>query len=140
MYIIFVNQKQELPVVAMFVNGSGQNEQYLERIFHRCFLPSFSSFGWGVSEEKIKMQKVNGRCDMRYLNLAPVSHMAYAYHTCTAVWENIFNLSIVFHFTFGHQNLCTLAYHKVYPERWRGIKCNENNVTMLKMLHNLWHQ
>ena len=32
----------------------------LERTFHRCFLPSFSSFGWGFSEEKIKMWKVNG--------------------------------------------------------------------------------
>jgi hypothetical protein len=31
------NQKQELPMVAMFVNGSGQHEQYLERTFHRCF-------------------------------------------------------------------------------------------------------
>jgi hypothetical protein len=30
------NQKQELPMVAMFVNGSGQNEQSLERTFHRC--------------------------------------------------------------------------------------------------------
>jgi hypothetical protein len=39
------NQKQELPMAAMFVNGSGQNEQYLERTFHRCFLPSFTSFG-----------------------------------------------------------------------------------------------
>jgi hypothetical protein len=38
------NQKQELPVVAMFVNRSGQNEQYLERTFHRCFLPSLTSF------------------------------------------------------------------------------------------------
>ena len=55
------NQKQELPVAAMFVNRSGQNEQSLERTFHRCFLPSFSSFGWEVSEEKIKMWKVNGR-------------------------------------------------------------------------------
>jgi hypothetical protein len=45
----------------MFVNRSGQNEQSLERTFHRCFLPSFSSFGWEVSEEKIKMWKVNGR-------------------------------------------------------------------------------
>jgi uncharacterized alpha/beta hydrolase family protein len=36
------NQKQELPVAAMFVNGSGQNEQSLERTFHRCFLPSFT--------------------------------------------------------------------------------------------------
>ena len=55
------NQKQELPVVAMFVNGSGRNEQCLKRNFHRCFLPSFSSFGWGVSEEMIKMWKVNSR-------------------------------------------------------------------------------
>jgi hypothetical protein len=39
------NQKQELPMVAMFVNGSGQNEQSLERTFHGCFLPSFTSFG-----------------------------------------------------------------------------------------------
>jgi hypothetical protein len=39
------NQKQELPMAAMFVDGSGQNEQSLERTFHRCFLPSFSSFG-----------------------------------------------------------------------------------------------
>jgi hypothetical protein len=48
-------QKQELPMVAIFVNGSGQNEQSLERTFHRCFLPRFTSFGRGVSEEKIKM-------------------------------------------------------------------------------------
>ena len=55
------NQKQELPMAAMFVNGSGQNEESLERTFHRCFLPSFTSFGWGVSEEKIKIWKVNGQ-------------------------------------------------------------------------------
>jgi hypothetical protein len=39
------NQKQELPVAVMFVNGSGQNVQSLERTTHRCFLPSFGSFG-----------------------------------------------------------------------------------------------
>jgi hypothetical protein len=44
-----------LPVAAMFVNRSGQNERSLERTFHRCFLPSFSSFGCEVLEEKIKM-------------------------------------------------------------------------------------
>jgi hypothetical protein len=49
------NQKQELPVAAMFVNISGQNEHSLQRTFHRYFLPSFSSFGREVSEEKIKM-------------------------------------------------------------------------------------
>ena len=47
------NQKQELPVAAMFVNESEQNAQSLERTFHRCFLPSFGSFGQAVSEEKI---------------------------------------------------------------------------------------
>ena len=40
------NQKQELPVAAMFLNN-------LQRTFHRCFLPSFGSFGHAVSEEKI---------------------------------------------------------------------------------------
>jgi hypothetical protein len=40
------NQKQELPMAAMFVNGSGQNEHSLKRTFHRCFLPSFTSFGF----------------------------------------------------------------------------------------------
>jgi hypothetical protein len=35
-----------------FGNGLGQNVQFLERIFHRCFLPGFRSFGQAVSEEK----------------------------------------------------------------------------------------
>ena len=47
------NQKQESPVVVMFANRSGRNEQSLQRTFHRCFLPSFDSFGEAVSEEKI---------------------------------------------------------------------------------------
>ena len=46
------NQKQELSVAAMFVNGSRQNVQSLERTAHRCFLPSFDSFGQTVSEER----------------------------------------------------------------------------------------
>jgi hypothetical protein len=37
------NQKQESPVAAMFVNGSGQNELSLQRITHRYFLQSFSN-------------------------------------------------------------------------------------------------
>jgi hypothetical protein len=48
-------RNKELPVAAMFVNRSGQNEQSLERTTHRCFLPSFNSFGREVLEEKIKM-------------------------------------------------------------------------------------
>ena len=46
------NQKQELPVAAMFVNGSRRNEHSLQRTAHRCFLPSFGSFGQTVSDEK----------------------------------------------------------------------------------------
>ena len=38
------NQKQELPVAAMFVNGSVQNEHTLQRTAHRCFLLSFGSW------------------------------------------------------------------------------------------------
>jgi hypothetical protein len=34
-FFISANQKQELPVAAMFVNGSGQNVQSLERTAHR---------------------------------------------------------------------------------------------------------
>ena len=46
------NQKQGLPVVAMFINGFGRNEHSLQRNFHRCFLLSFGSFGQAVSEEE----------------------------------------------------------------------------------------
>jgi hypothetical protein len=55
---IFLNRpirNKELPLAAMFLNRSGQNERSLERTIHRCFLPSFNSFGREVLEEKIKM-------------------------------------------------------------------------------------
>jgi hypothetical protein len=48
-----IDDSYQVSVVAMFVNRSGQNEQSAERTFHRCFLPSFGSFGQVVSEEKI---------------------------------------------------------------------------------------
>jgi hypothetical protein len=43
------NQKEELPVMAMFVNGSKQS---LKKTFHRCFLLSFISFGQMGSEKR----------------------------------------------------------------------------------------
>jgi hypothetical protein len=45
--------EQELPMATMFVDGLGQNDQSLQRTFHRCFLPSFGSFRQAVSVEKI---------------------------------------------------------------------------------------
>ena len=56
------NQKQELP----FVNGSGRNEQSLQRTFHRCILPSFSSFGIAVSEEKIFLEIIQSETRIVY--------------------------------------------------------------------------
>ena len=62
------NQKQELPVVAMFLNGLGQNVQSLyQRTFHRCLLPSFGSFGQAVSEEKIFQKST---CQKQELSVA----------------------------------------------------------------------
>jgi hypothetical protein len=43
------NQKQELPMVTMFVDGSVQNEQFLERTFHRCL--TILVFDWLISKK-----------------------------------------------------------------------------------------
>jgi hypothetical protein len=56
------NQKQELSVAAMFVNGSWRNEQSSQKTFHRCYLPSFGLFGQTVSEEKnLKNQPIRNK-------------------------------------------------------------------------------
>jgi hypothetical protein len=75
------NQKQESPVAVMFVNGSGRNEQSLQRTFHRCFLPSFGSFGQAVSEEKIfKNQPIrNKNCLWRPCLLMDQDEMSNLY-------------------------------------------------------------
>ena len=51
------NQKQELPMVAMFVNGLEQNEQSLERTVHRCFLPCFTE-AEGFQRRRLKCEKL----------------------------------------------------------------------------------
>ena len=62
----FKNQpiRNKSPVVVMFVNRTGRNEQYLQRTFHRCFLPSFGSFGQAVSEEKILKKSANRKQEL----------------------------------------------------------------------------
>ena len=52
-----IRNKSLLPVAAIFVNGSERNEQSLQRTVHKCFLPSFGSFGLAVSEEKIFLNR-----------------------------------------------------------------------------------
>jgi hypothetical protein len=44
-------------VVAIPINGWGRNVQSLLRMFHRCFLPSFGSFGLAVSEKKLFLNR-----------------------------------------------------------------------------------
>ena len=47
---------------AMFANGSGRNEQSLQKTFQKYFLPSFGSFGPKVSEEKnLKNQPIRNK-------------------------------------------------------------------------------
>jgi hypothetical protein len=53
------NQKQELPMAAMFVNGSGQNEQSLERTFRRCFLPSFDFIFQSIEYLDVSFNKIS---------------------------------------------------------------------------------
>ena len=48
----------------MFVNEQGRNEHSVKRTFHRCFLPSFSSFGQAVSEEKNFKKSTNQKQEL----------------------------------------------------------------------------
>ena len=76
-----INQKQKLPVVATFDNGSQRNEQSLQRTCHRCFLPSFGSFGQAVSEKKIFLNRPirNKSCLWRPCLLADRNYMSNLY-------------------------------------------------------------
>ena len=46
----------------MFVNGSERHRQSQQRTFHRCFLPSFSSFGWEVLEAYLSVIQFIANC------------------------------------------------------------------------------
>jgi hypothetical protein len=62
-----VNQKQELPVAAMFVNGSERHKQSQQRTFHRCFLPSFGTFGQTVSRGEEFFKSANQKQESMHL-------------------------------------------------------------------------
>ena len=50
-FLTLANQKKELILVAMFVGRMEPNEEALQRILHRCFLPSLVPFCQAVSEK-----------------------------------------------------------------------------------------
>ena len=58
-----IDDSYQVSVIAMFANRSGRNEQSSQRTFHRCFLPSFGSFGKTVSE-KIFFKSANQKQEL----------------------------------------------------------------------------
>ena len=58
------NQKQELPMAAMFVNVSEQNEHSLLRTFQGYLLLSSDSFGEAVLEETIFQKSTNQKQEL----------------------------------------------------------------------------
>ena len=65
------NKKQEMPMTAKFVNGSKRNEQFLQRTFHRCFLPRFGPFGQAVSDRRfleIDQSETKMACGGHFIN------------------------------------------------------------------------
>ena len=57
----FLEINQSETRMAMFINQSELNEQSLQRTFHRCFLPSFGSFGQVVSEKILKNRPIRNK-------------------------------------------------------------------------------
>ena len=103
------NQKQELPVAVMFVNGSGRNGQSLQRTAHRCFLPSFGSFGQMVSEEKnLKNQPIrNKSCLWRTCLLPDRDEMSNLYRG------------------FSIDASCQVSFHLAEGFQRRRLKCEK---------------
>jgi hypothetical protein len=99
----FTNTWRALSLVAtMFANGSGRNEYSLQRIFHRCFLLSFTSFGWGVSEDLLKLlSQMNrnlvgsnyGRSSIKIAHFIPIRWQTWSPKTIlVSVWPISNNL------------------------------------------------
>ena len=51
--VLEIDQQESRIGYGGHVNGSKRNKQFLQRPFHRCFLPRFGQFGQAVSEQKI---------------------------------------------------------------------------------------
>ena len=125
----------------MFVDGSGQNKQSTERTFHSCFLPSFTSFGWAVSEEKIKMWKVNGpqTTDAKWWQKLTLPLARWAKNSLSfEIW--IFRIS---HTSFIINAACLAKYKTDIDRKSKSKvknKCCTLKVLWLQYAHRFFHQ
>ena len=102
----------------MFIIRSGQNEHSLEKTFHRCFLPSFSSFGWGISEEEIKMWKVNRR-------QTPKAHIAFGKVSQKEGGSYLCLMTLVSIFQFYH---VSKFYHRQTLSQMYNLATDRNHI------------
>ena len=99
-FLEITNQKQELPVVAIFANVLARNVQTLQRTFHRCFLPSFGSFGQAFSK-KICLNR-------------PIRNKKCGGHVCQQIGKKCAL------FIKGHPQLLPTKCRFIWPSGFRG--------------------
>ena len=81
------NQKQELPVAAMFVYGSGRNVHSSQKAFHSYPLQNFGSFGEEVSGkifQKLTNQKQELPVTVMFVNVSEENEhsLKKTFHRC----------------------------------------------------------
>ena len=110
--------------MAIFINGSGRNEQSLQWTFHRCFLPSFGSFGYAVSEEKIFLNR-------------PIRNKNYLWRPCLLMdrdkMSNLYRGPSIY---VSYQ----VSVHMIEGFQRRILKCEKltDETTDAKSSHCLW--
>ena len=130
-----------MPVAAMFVNGSRWNEHSIERTFHRCFYQVSVHLAKRfqmrrVSEEKIKMWKVNERRtpsdgkSSRCLWQGELKNSIYfgkntfiiPYYAIDSVKHNFFVVHVI---VFGRLKYIPTSVFRIYADI-HGWRTNEN--------------
>ena len=110
------NQKQEWPQ-AMFVSGSGLNEQSLQGNFHRCVLPKEKSQELSIRPCKSVIFKVD--LYMKMFGLCTISRL----NTIVNEKMRLFNYTYIkaqraqssFHFRFDQKFLEIVTFERVLP-------------------------
>ena len=103
-FLTLANQKKELILAAMFVGRMEPNEEVLQRILHRCFLPSLAPFGQAVSEEKIFLNSSQSE-----------TRIAHGGHICW--WNGTKWRNFIEDLTY----MLTAKFGSLWPSCFRGV-------------------